>query len=206
MKPKPRRVRTKAIPRDLAVVLRHLAAICHVPREEMDDLVQDVWLRIQPKLDDFYARHGIDAVQRWLYRVVHDQAIDYVRKKARHRVRPLSAAFEARLVAREAEPEQVMEARERHELARRLLDQIRTHLPEASFRILELVYLDGRSITEVAQEIGLSAREVRYRKYRAIKKMRRLLGGGGLSRRGGAQKPNKKKREKRATRRLGRRY
>ncbi len=179
MKPNPGRSRTKVIPRDLAVLLRHMAAICHVPLGEMDDLVQDVWLRIQPKLDDFYARHGLEEVQRWLYRVMHDQAIDYVRKKARHPVRPLSAAVEARLVAPEAEPDNVIEARERHDLARKLVDQIRSHLPETSFRILELIYLDGKTIEAVAQELGLSLREVRYRKYRSIKKMRRLLGGGG---------------------------
>ncbi len=169
--------------RDLVAFLRHLAAQCHVPAGEVDDLVQEVWVRITPRLARLRRDHSPRQVAAWLYRVVHNQAINHVRRKARHPVRRLSESLGEGLPARGEAPEAGLERSDRQRLGRRVLDELRALLSEENFRILHLAFAEGRSNSEIARALGLDSRQVRRRKHRALKKARehfRSLSGGGV--------------------------
>ncbi len=164
--------------REFTAVMRHFAALCHVPRGELDDFVQDVWVRILPRLGAARAGHSPRQVATWLYRVVHNQAIDHVRRRVRRPVRRLSESVQGRLTARDAGPERALD---RREIARNALAEMRKLLPEASFRILHMYYVEGRSISEIAKKLALTPVQVWSRKHRALKKVREhFRGGGGL--------------------------
>jgi len=140
------------------VSMVHGLLMAHVPREEVDDLVQDVfaraWLRIQDLKQDA-------AVGGWLAMITRNIAMDF------HRRRRQDTSLDSIEVA---DPQGEYDAE-----AVRVLELIRS-LPESYRETLSLRLIEGLTGPEIAECTGLTHGSVRVNLHRGFQLLRQKLG------------------------------
>lgn len=107
----------------------------------------------------------------WLFAIAHNVVANRQRHTARHPHQPLAAA--AMIPDTTPSPEDAALAAESHRTVWNLLSQ----LPEDQRRLLEL-RLAGLTNAEIAQALGRSRGAVRASQFRAVNRLRRVLGIG----------------------------
>jgi RNA polymerase sigma-70 factor, ECF subfamily len=135
-------------------------------REDVEDVVQQVFLKVFVSLKRFDLRA---AFSTWLYKITVNECWDYLRKK---KVRPLvyesdlSEEQVSRLdgiVSADRPPEGPSERAEVKELLDWMLDK----LPEQDRQLLVLKEMEGFSVHELAEILGLNVNTVKVRLFRA---------------------------------------
>ena len=146
---------------DLYAPLVHGILLARVPRAEVDDLVQDIFLHAYKKLHTL--RDG-SAFGPWIAMITRNRAVDFYRR-SRETV----------------ELNDELRGSDTHESrAAEILEMIRT-LPEAYRETLVLRLVEGMTGPEIAARTGLTAASVRVNLHRGMKLLREKLGFmGGL--------------------------
>ena len=163
--------------------------------QDAEDMAQEAFLKAYNSLDSF---RGESKFSVWLYRIVSNVCLDFLRKKNRRQTYSLSVedddGEEAQLDIPDEEqsPEALLEKKLTRDAVRRGLEQ----LPEDSRQILLLREIQGLSYEEIAQVLNLEAGTVKSRIFRARKKLCAfLLADGNIpdsfasSKRGGGETP-----------------
>ena len=143
----------------------HGILLARVPLREVDDLVQDVFLRALPRL------HGLRDVSRfgaWLAAITRNRAHDF----HRHAVEEVELPEELPGDPREGKPGRSAVDAE----AEFLLSAIR-RLPETYREILLLRLVEGMTGPEIAARTGLKHGSVRVNLHRGMQKLREKLAG-----------------------------
>jgi len=135
---------------------------------EADDMTETVFLKAWENLPTF-GRHnrGLN-FRAWLYRIAHNAVIDFHRKKTFDQ--PVNEAL-LRVYPASLEKDCPSDEISREELIKALgtLDAISQH-------ILISRFINGLGIGEIASSLSISEGNVRVIQYRALKKLRQLLG------------------------------
>jgi RNA polymerase sigma-70 factor (ECF subfamily) len=137
----------------------HAIVLGRVPRHEVDDLVQDVFLTAYTRLHEL---RDPAAFGGWLATIARHRATDHLRRA--HEQVPLpddlpgGDAFESETLA--------------------VLEAVRT-LPEAYRETLLMRLVEGMTGQEIADHTGLSAGSVRVNLHRGMKMLRETLGWKG---------------------------
>jgi RNA polymerase sigma-70 factor (ECF subfamily) len=130
--------------------------------EEAYDVLQAVWLAVYRKLR---ALEAPQALRVWLYRIAHDQAVSFLRR--RRRPLPLDELTEED-VPDDSSPDQVFEtAEEVHRALGALSVEHR--------RVLTLRFLEDMSIDQIAQVLDCPAGTVKSRLHYAKAALRRTI-------------------------------
>ena len=138
-----------------------------------EDAVQDAFLRAWRALDRFDERAELST---WLYRIAINAAIDHRRERKRRE--PLSAAlpedFNGQMTARStsADPHRQAFWREMVDHAQEAISE----LPEAERTAILLRHFEGRSIAEIARVLGGGENGAKQAIFRAVHKLRAVLG------------------------------
>ena len=139
-----------------------------------DDLVQDVLLTLFTRLDRYSDRPGIP-FEHWVARLAINVCRDALRSE-RRRIRTVPVTPEARawieslLPDRRPPPDETLGARQ---AVGTLLDA----LPPSDRALLTWLYLEDRSLEEIAQQTGWSRTRIKVRAFRA---RRRLQGAARI--------------------------
>ncbi|XAL98945.1 sigma-70 family RNA polymerase sigma factor [Phycisphaeraceae bacterium D3-23] len=139
------------------------------------DLVQEAFLRLHRHCRS----HGSASIEHpgtWLYRVVHNLALDTIRKRTRQRVALPRLEHDARRRADDAGREDddalgQLEHREQVELALRLLHD----LPERQQQVITLKLLDGLTLRQVAEVMDASPGSVNYHLNQGLQRLAQQL-------------------------------
>lgn len=134
--------------------LVHGILLARVPRDEVDDLMQDVFLTAMTRLRSLRDRRSFGA---WIATVARNRATDY------HRA-PHGSAL----------PEQIPSPRPMETEAWFVLEAIR-NLPEAYRETLVLRLVEGMSGPEIAERTGLTEGSVRVNLHRGMHMLRDAL-------------------------------
>lgn len=135
----------------------HGILLARVPRGEVDDLVQDVFLQAMRKLPSL---RELNAFSGWLAMIARNRANDY------HRREPETAELQEHTLRQEApDPEAI-----------KVLETIRG-LPEAYRETLILRLVEGMTGPEIAERTGLTPDSVRVNLHRGMKLLREKLTG-----------------------------
>ncbi|MBI1786297.1 MAG: sigma-70 family RNA polymerase sigma factor [Acidobacteria bacterium] len=137
----------------------HGMLLARVPREAVDDLVQDVFLMVYRRLDSL---RDPGAFGGWLAQITRNRAHDY------HRRSPQSQELHEHMLIAPASEDR---------LAEDALEAVR-NLPEAYRETLILRLVEGMSGAEIAERTGLTPASVRVNLHRGMKLLREKLGGG----------------------------
>jgi RNA polymerase sigma-70 factor (ECF subfamily) len=141
---------------DLYAPLVHGILLSRVPRAEVDDLVQDIFLHAFRKL---HTLREATAFGPWIAMIARNRAVDFHRR-SRETV----------------EINDELRGSEAHESrANEILELIR-NLPEAYRETLVLRLVEGMTGPEIAARTGLTAASVRVNLHRGMKLLREKLG------------------------------
>jgi RNA polymerase sigma-70 factor, ECF subfamily len=139
----------------------HGILLARVPRDEVDDLVQDVFLAALRKLDSL--RESV-AFGGWLAMIARNRAVDFFR---RHQE---TVDLTDELIGSHGSTEEDREANAALEVIR--------GLPEAYRETLVLRLVEGMTGPEIAERTGLTPASVRVNLHRGMKMLREKLGAG----------------------------
>lgn len=139
-------------------------------RAEAEDLAEQVFLNALDSISSFKWR-GVP-VAAWLFRIAHNQVIDYQRKVAKSKT-PLP--LDESLLKDDIDPEEV---------AARNLDinrvvQAMGQLTKAQRDVIELRFVGELTTAEVAKILGKSEGAVKVLQHNALASLRRILSEAG---------------------------
>lgn len=145
-------------------------------RAEAEEAVQAAYVSAFASIDRFAGRSSLAT---WLTRIVVNEALGRVRAERRRRARlqadgvPVLDAYREKLMAgSEADPPDALVAREQLRL---LIENAVAGLP-ASFRtVFVLREIEGLSVEETAQALGIAEATVKTRLFRARQRLQRAL-------------------------------
>jgi RNA polymerase sigma-70 factor (ECF subfamily) len=155
--------------------VRDCARRMSLDRQDAEDLVQEIFLRMVSSLPRF---QGKSAFATWMYRLSHNTCIDALRKGTRESQHRLTRVPEDeggdpldRLVAPYGDPEAELDAA----IQECYLGQALAGLPEGYREIVRLRLGEGRSNEEVARILGATVDSVKSKLRRARKLLRERL-------------------------------
>ena len=141
---------------DLYAPLVHGILLARVPRAEVDDLVQDIFLHAFKKL---HTLRDSAAFGPWIAMIARNRAVDFHRRSR-----------ETVEITDDLRGSDKQEAR-----AAEILELIRS-LPDAYHETLVLRLVEGMTGPEIASRTGLTAASVRVNLHRGMKLLREKLG------------------------------
>jgi RNA polymerase sigma-70 factor, ECF subfamily len=139
---------------------------------EVEDIVQEVWLKSFQKLSSF---RGDAPFEHWLMRLTVRTCYDFLRAHQRNREMSFSEISEPEedwLERFVAEPEK---ADENADAAKQLINRILEQLSPSARMIITLLEIEEKSVKEIAQLTGWSVALVKVRAFRARAEMKKCL-------------------------------
>ena len=136
--------------------LVHGVLLARVPREEVDDLVQDIFLHALRKL---HTLRNPAAFGPWIAMIARNRAMDF------HRGTRLTVEIDESIAA----------ATPLNRTAKEILDLIR-QLPDTYRETLVLRFVEGMTGPEIAARTGLTPASVRVNLHRGMKMLRAKMG------------------------------
>jgi len=140
-------------------------------RSLAEETVQEAFLSVWKSPEGFDPRRG--SVRAWLMSAVHHRAVDLVRREEAQQRRSLEALGDPRTTTDDpgvTVVEEVGLMQTRIEVRRALQD-----LPEPQRRVVELMYFDGRTQTQIAESTGIPLGTVKSRALLGIRRLRGAL-------------------------------
>jgi RNA polymerase sigma-70 factor, ECF subfamily len=141
---------------------------------EVEDIVQEVWLKAYQKLSGF---RGEAPFEHWLMRLAVRTCYDFLRAHQRNREMAFSELAdqqeESDWLDRIAEAP--ASSTEGADAARQLVERVLSRLSPAARMVITLLEIEDRSVKEVAQLTGWSVPLVKVRAFRARAEMRSIL-------------------------------
>ena len=137
-------------------------------RIEAEDMTQQVFVNALHSISSFKWK-GVPFAA-WLFRIAHNQVVDYLRKKTRRTTVPLDES----LISSDSNPQLMAE----HNLDVEQLLLATRRLTEAQREVVSLRFAGGLSIAEVAKIMGKSQGAVKALQHSAIVALRRVLSVG----------------------------
>jgi RNA polymerase sigma-70 factor (ECF subfamily) len=140
-------------------------------RNTAEDVVQDAFLSLWRSGGRYERTRG--SVRTWVLGIVHNRAIDSLRRSMRHDRRRVSdEGIEERFEAKELTDVDAA----RNEEAREVRDALKA-LPDEQCQVIELAYFGGLSQSEIATMLDTPIGTVKGRMRLGLTKMRSHLGG-----------------------------
>ncbi len=164
-----------------SVILRHQVLVLaivkkHVPEDAVEETAQEAFVRAYQSLPTF---KGTGQLSQWLSSIAVRTCCDYWRKAYRSREIPMSALTEKHSQWLEEVisqmPGEAPDEREPQMEAREILNWALEKLSAGDRMVLELVYLEERSVHDAAELLGWSKANVKVRSFRARMKLEKLL-------------------------------
>jgi RNA polymerase sigma-70 factor (ECF subfamily) len=140
-------------------------------RASAEEVVQEVFLALWRSAERYDRTRG--SVRTWVLGIVHNRAIDALRRSVVHdRRRASDEGIEERLEAPQRTEEEVAHRDEAREIRAAL-----GALPEEQSRVIELAYFGGFTHTEIAEMLGAPVGTIKGRMRLGLEKLRRTLDG-----------------------------
>jgi RNA polymerase sigma-70 factor (ECF subfamily) len=132
---------------------------------EAEDLTQQVFLKALKSISAFKWKGA--PFSSWLFRIAHNQIVDYLRKRKKHMADPIEDTAATSNSNPQAEVERKLDIE-------RLLSATQ-HLTESQREVISLRFTSEMSIAEVARVIGKSEGAVKALQHSAVVALRKIL-------------------------------
>ncbi len=169
-------------------LIRRFVVAHGVRHEDVDDCIQDVWSEVATRLVHFGRAPGRPGLRAWIYTVVRSKATNVVRQKTKSGISGMHDADTSRLepCSREPDPAVHCERAWNEAAVHTLLEELESEVSQLNYGVVYLRFIERKSVGEVADQLGISNEQVRYRQHRMLKKLRAkhsLLAGMPIGRR-----------------------
>jgi RNA polymerase sigma-70 factor (ECF subfamily) len=139
---------------------------------EIEDIVQEVWLKAFQKLKGF---RGEAPFEHWLMRLAVRTCYDFLRAHQRNRETSFAELSEPESDWLERFVRQPEDAGENADAARLLVQRLLEQLSPPARLVITLLEIEERSVKEISRLTGWSVPLVKVRAFRARAEMRKLL-------------------------------
>ena len=139
---------------------------------EIEDIVQEVWLKAFDKLKSFRSEAPFE---HWLMRMAVRTCYDFLRGHQRNRISSFSEISEPEDDWLERFVADPGSAPEDADAAKLLIDRVMEKLSPAARLVIQLLEIEDRSVKEIAKLTGWSVPLVKVRAFRARGEMRKIL-------------------------------
>lgn len=139
---------------------------------EVEDIVQEVWLKAYQKLKSF---RGEAPFEHWLMRLAVRTCYDFLRSHQRNRESSFSELSEPEDDWLERFIHHPEAARDDAAAARQLVQRVLQQLTPPARLIITLLEIEDRSVKEISKLTGWSVPLVKVRAFRARAEMRKIL-------------------------------
>src|SRR5438552_3807548 len=139
---------------------------------EVQDIVQEVWMKAFQKLASFRAEAPFE---HWLMRLAVRTCYDFLRSHQRNRETSFSELTEPEGDWLERFVTQPDSASENAQAARQLVERVLEQLTPAARLVITLLEIEDRSVKEISKLTGWSVPLVKVRAFRARAEMRKVL-------------------------------
>ncbi|MHB8104963.1 MAG: sigma-70 family RNA polymerase sigma factor [Dehalococcoidales bacterium] len=136
-------------------------------RTEAEDMTQQVFLHVVQSISS-YKEKGLPFTS-WLYRIAHNQVVDFIRKKSKHATVPLDDSLP--IPAVDGDPKYLVEKKVTVEEVVMATKKLTT----AQQEVVSLRFAGELSITEVAGVMGKSEGAIKALQHSAIVALRKAL-------------------------------
>ena len=158
------------------LVERHQRRLFRVARNytrsavEMEDIVQEAFLKAYRKLDTFQEQASFGT---WLHRIATNTALDFLKRNGRSPIQTVEdpEAVPERQTPQVAAPDARMEKEEIAEITQEVLAE----LPDIFRTVLVMREFEGRAYQEIADLLGISIGTVESRLFRARARFKEAL-------------------------------
>jgi RNA polymerase sigma-70 factor (ECF subfamily) len=146
----------------------------HLPRRELEeDLAQEVFLKIFSKLQQFRADVPFE---HWVSRIAVNTCIDHLRKqKNRPEFRLADFTLEQQAALENLQNTATLPAERSPEEMRELLHRLMLVLKGDERLVIQLMYLEERSVAEICDLTGWKASKIKVTAFRARQKLAATL-------------------------------
>src|SRR5882724_7516724 len=139
---------------------------------EVEDIVQEVWLKAYQKLRGF---RGEAPFEHWLMRLTVHTCYDFLRAHQRNREAAFTDLSQTEKDWLEHFVSDAEHSNEEAMAARQLIDRILGALSPAARLVITLLEIEDRPVKEIAKLTGWSPTLVKVRAFRARAEMRKVL-------------------------------
>lgn len=148
----------------------------HVPRQNIEDTVQDVFIRVYKALPGFKSKSSF---KHWLSSITIRTCYDLLRKKYRTKEITISslAASDQEAFERKLSDQAKAAYFGNHDIneTKEMLASALARLTPENKMLIELIYFEGYSTKEAADLLGWSVANVKIRSYRCRKQLNTIL-------------------------------
>lgn len=132
------------------------------------DLVSETFMKALSNLEKYkFKGYSFGA---WLYRIAHNNIIDYFRKHPEARHQELDEQVESERLSPNTEAEQ--------EERKKIILEALSKLPDESQQILSLKFFEELSNQEIADILGCRKENLAVKTHRALKALKKVIKGG----------------------------
>jgi RNA polymerase sigma-70 factor, ECF subfamily len=146
----------------------------HRPRRTSEeDLCQMIFIKVFQKLDQF---SGKVPIEHWISRIAVNTCLSQIEsEKVRPELRHADLSEEEQAVVENLTASNDELAPDRQLASRQLVEHLLEMLKPAERLVIDLLYLQGRSVEEIHQITGLGVAAIKVRAFRARQKMKAQL-------------------------------
>ena len=152
--------------RYIYVVIRGMA----IKHEEAEDLVQEVLLQLWTKLPNFRYDPDKAMFRTWLCKVIKNRVLNFIKAQESQSKRIDKASQQVFKEYTNHEMDQLMQKEWEVYITNLALERIRNSFPGQSIKVFELT-LEGKSIADIAETLGLKENSVYKSKNRVKAKL-----------------------------------
>lgn len=148
--------------------------------EDAGDVLQDVFTAVAVHIDDFRRDRAGDTFRGWLRTIARNKIRDHFRRQAQQPAGIGGSTAQQRfqdLADEHLEPtDAASEDEESRGLFHRALELIRSDFEEHTWKAFWQTAVEGRTSTDVADDLGMTPGAVRQAKYKVLRRLRTELG------------------------------
>jgi len=158
-----------------AAHVRRIALSSGVRPADLDDCCQEAWIEVVRRLAEGRYNPNCGRLTGWISVVVRNKSIDFVRGLGR-RIEVSFADLDFLPAQSNLDPAVLFERKRRDEILHAALAELVRRTSTATFDALYQSSIEERDGSAVAADLGLTVEQVRYRRRRAKRSLRKLLG------------------------------
>jgi RNA polymerase sigma factor (sigma-70 family) len=145
------------------------------PGTDPEDDVQAIWQALLTRLPQPQFDPHRGSIHAWLDMLARHILIDRKRRDQVHTMPHLDTREADQIPGTDPEPALFGEVHQVQELMHRALSVLQSRVSEMNYQILHQHWIEGRSFAAIAQDLGLTPKQVRDRKDRMLRRLRSLL-------------------------------
>lgn len=156
-------------------LVRRTIAGCRVSRDDRDDYAQEAWAEITASLGQFDWDPDRGSFETWLRTIVQRTVWRLETRIHRSTSHRIEMDLRSLRCHQNLEPLPAVTLRELRDGVQDALESFRARIPEASYLVLTLRYIEGRTSIEIGERLDMPAAGVRVLLQRTLVKFRRFL-------------------------------